>query len=58
MTEADLQVYSHEYERTGFQGGLNYYYRIDGSFSPDTALSALAGKTIDVPALYIGGASE
>jgi hypothetical protein len=24
MTEADLQVYSRHFQRTGFQGGLNY----------------------------------
>jgi pimeloyl-ACP methyl ester carboxylesterase len=48
MMEADLQVYSQEFQRTGFQGGLNYY-RIDGAYS---------GKTIDVPACYIGGSRE
>jgi pimeloyl-ACP methyl ester carboxylesterase len=50
MSEKDLQAYSAEYLRTGFQGGLNYY-RGD--------LTALAGRrTIDVPACYIAGASE
>jgi hypothetical protein len=57
MTNADLQVYSQEFQRTGFQGGLNYY-RIDGVFSPDSGLNAYSGKTIDVPACYIGGSSE
>jgi len=57
MTEADLQVYSGEFQRTGFQGGLNYY-RIDGVFGPDSGLNAYSGKTIDVPACFIGGASE
>ena len=57
LTEADLQVYSQEFQRTGFQGGLNYY-RIDGLFSPDSGLNAYSGKTIDVPACYIGGSSE
>jgi pimeloyl-ACP methyl ester carboxylesterase len=57
MTEADLKVYSLEFQRTGFQGGLNYY-RIDGVFGPSSGLAAYAGKTIDVPACYIGGASE
>lgn len=57
MTEADLQVYSQEFQRTGFQGGLNYY-RIDGLFSAESGLNAYSGKTIDVPACYIGGASE
>ena len=50
MSEKDLQVYSAEYLRTGFQGGLDYY-RGD--------LTAFAGRrTIDVPACYIAGASE
>jgi pimeloyl-ACP methyl ester carboxylesterase len=57
MTEADLQVYGQEFERTGFQGGLNYY-RIDGVFSPASGLNAFSGKAIDVPACYIGGSSE
>ena len=57
MTDADLQVYSQEFQRTGFQGGLNYY-RIDGVFGPDSGLNAYSGKTIDVPACYIGGSSE
>jgi hypothetical protein len=57
MTEADLEVYSQEFQRTGFQGGLNYY-RIDGPFSSDSGLNAYSGETIDVPACYIGGSSE
>lgn len=57
MTDADLQVYSQQFQRTGFQGGLNYY-RIDGVFSPESGLNAYSGRTIDVPACFIGGASE
>lgn len=53
MTEADLKVYSTEFIRTGFQGGLNYYRTGTG-----LDLKAFAGRTIDVPACYIGGASE
>jgi pimeloyl-ACP methyl ester carboxylesterase len=49
MSKKDLQVYSAEYMRTGFQGGLNYY-RGD--------LTAFAARTIDVPASYIAGARE
>jgi pimeloyl-ACP methyl ester carboxylesterase len=50
LTEDDLSVYATEYTRTGFQGGLNYYrVGADPSFS---------GRTIDVPAFYIGGDSE
>jgi pimeloyl-ACP methyl ester carboxylesterase len=54
MTEQDLRVYSDEYTRTGFQGGLNLY-RI---FQVANDLAAFAGRTIDVPACYIAGANE
>ena len=57
MTEADLQVYSQEFTRTGFQGGLNYY-RVEFDSGLDNELNAFAGKTIDVPAYYIGGSQE
>lgn len=57
MTEADLQVYSHEFQRTGFQGGLNYY-RVGLDLQLDGELNAFAGKTINVPACYIGGSRE
>jgi pimeloyl-ACP methyl ester carboxylesterase len=54
LSEKDLQVYSSEYMRTGFQGGLNLY-RIQ-EVAGD--LSSFSGRTIDVPACYIAGASE
>jgi pimeloyl-ACP methyl ester carboxylesterase len=57
MTEADLQVYSHEFQRTGFQGGLNYY-RVSYNVQLDGELNAFSNKTIDVPACYIGGSRE
>lgn len=57
LTEADMDVYSAEFERTGFQGGLNYY-RVAEDSSMGTELRAFAGRTIDVPACYIGGDSE
>ena len=57
MTEKDLEVYSTEYARTGFQGGLNSYRILTNPSSFDE-LNAFAGRTIDVPALFIGGASE
>jgi pimeloyl-ACP methyl ester carboxylesterase len=50
-------VYSGEYQRTGFQGGLNWYRnRTEGSETPD--LQNFSGRTIDVPSLFIGGASD
>jgi pimeloyl-ACP methyl ester carboxylesterase len=57
MSERDLDVYSSEYTRTGFQGGLNAY-RFLTSSTYSTELHFLSGRKIDVPALYIGGASD
>lgn len=57
LTEADLQVYATQFNRTGFQGGLNYY-RAEYDEPLANELNGLAGRTIDVPACYIGGASE
>jgi pimeloyl-ACP methyl ester carboxylesterase len=57
MTEADLQVYSQQFTRTGFQGGLNYY-RVEFDPGLDGELNAFGGKKIDVPAYYIGGLQE
>jgi len=54
MTEQDLNVYSTEYTRTGFQGGLNLYRIFDVAGD----LNAYSGRTIDVPACYIAGASD
>lgn len=57
LTERELAVYAAEYERTGFQGGLQWYRcRTEGI---DTAEQQLFfGKTIDVPALFIAGKSD
>jgi pimeloyl-ACP methyl ester carboxylesterase len=57
MTEAELLVYSHEFQRTGFQGGLNYY-RVLRDVQLDGELNAFSDKTIDVPACYVGGSQE
>jgi pimeloyl-ACP methyl ester carboxylesterase len=54
MTEEELRVYSTEFIRTGFQGGLNYY-RVGNDPKFSSELKAFAGRTIDVPACYIGG---
>jgi pimeloyl-ACP methyl ester carboxylesterase len=54
MTEKDLNVYATEYSRTGFQGGLNSYRIFDVAGD----LNAFSGRTIDVPACFIGGAGD
>ncbi len=57
LTEDELAVYAAEYQRRGFQGGLNWYrarlaprlYAQDQLFS---------GCTIDVPCTFIAGAHD
>ena len=57
LPEEALAVYSSEYQRTGFQGGLNWYRcRTDGRFPPE--LQLFSGRSIDVPALFIAGQSD
>ena len=57
LPDADLRVYSDEYGRTGFQGGLEGYRTgASGRFTAEQQL--FAGRTIDVPAMFIGGKSD
>jgi pimeloyl-ACP methyl ester carboxylesterase len=57
LPEGELAVYSAEYERTGFQGGLQWYRsRMESRF--DSELQLFAGRTIDIPALFIAGKSD
>ena len=54
LPDHELSVYSEEYGRNGFQGGLQGY-RIGGL---DQELKIFAGRTIDVPSLFVGGKSD
>lgn len=58
LTEEDLTVYSSEYGRTGFQGGLQGYRvrQADSRYSAE--LRMYSGRTIDVPSFFIGGKSD
>jgi pimeloyl-ACP methyl ester carboxylesterase len=56
LPEDELAVYSAEYARTGFQGGLQGYRRAGPRFLND--LQTYSGRTIDVPSLFIGGKSD
>jgi pimeloyl-ACP methyl ester carboxylesterase len=57
LPESELAVYASEYERTGFQGGLQWYRRGTGGI--DTAeLQLFSGRTIDVPSIFIAGKSD
>ena len=57
LTQDDLKVYSSEYARTRFQGGLQGYHVRQGSKYNDE-LRMFSGRTIDVPSLFIGGKSD
>jgi len=54
LTEEELRVYSGEYARTGFQGGLQSY-RIGTDPRYSGELRVFSGRTIDVPACFIAG---
>ncbi len=57
LTEADLKVYSGEYQRNGFQGGLNWY-RVRTTGLVEREYAAFTGRTIDQPSTFISGASD
>lgn len=57
LTDAELTVYGDEYIRTGFQGGLQWYRcRTEGIGLGE--LQVFAGRSIDVPAIFIAGSSD
>lgn len=57
LTDEELRVYSAEFERTGFQGGLQWY-RCKTSGQYDAELGVFSGRTIDAPSLFIAGKSD
>ena len=57
LPDDELRVYSTEYGRTGFQGGLEGYRTgASGRFNSEQQL--FAGRTIDQPSMFIGGKSD
>ena len=57
LPDHELCVYSSEYSRVGFQGGLQWYRcRTQGYASSELAI--FTGRTIDVPSMFIAGASD
>jgi pimeloyl-ACP methyl ester carboxylesterase len=52
LTEDDLDVYTSEFEHSGFRGPLNRYRNVDRDWED---LAAFRGARIDVPALFVGG---
>ena len=57
LPDSELAVYAGEFERTGFQGGLNWYRAATGG-TFDSELQLFSGRTIDVPAMFIAGRSD
>ena len=57
LPDEELRVYSAEYGRTGFQGGLQWYRCVTGENDlPEQR--RFAGRGIDVPSLFIAGSSD
>ncbi|WP_407286602.1 alpha/beta fold hydrolase [Streptomyces sp. BP-8] len=52
LTDADLDFYADEFERTGLTGGLNRYRNVDRDWED---LAAWQGAPLTQPALFIGG---
>jgi len=57
LPDDELRVYSNEFARTGFQGGLQWYRGLtDPKSRPE--LETYSGRTIDVPSCFIAGKSD
>ena len=52
LTEADLDYFTGEFQRTGFRGGLNWYRNLDRTWELS---AAYAGRKVVQPALFITG---
>ncbi|HEY7291917.1 MAG TPA: alpha/beta hydrolase [Vicinamibacterales bacterium] len=57
LPDAELRVYSMEYGRTGFQGGLQSY-RVGSSGRFGAELQLFSRRTIDQPSMFIAGRSD
>jgi len=58
LPDSELSVYVSEYERTGFQGGLDGSYRVRLNAEHNTELQLFSNRTVDVPSMFIGGKSD
>jgi pimeloyl-ACP methyl ester carboxylesterase len=58
LTDDELSVYAGAFERNGFQGGLQWYRCATNPQLAAGLGAAVAGKTIDIPSMYIAGASD
>jgi len=57
LPDEELAIYSGEYGRIGFQGGLQWYrWGTTGRLAAEAQL--FSGRTIDVPSMFIAGKSD
>ena len=57
LPDRELAVYTAEYERTGFQGGL-HGYRVRLTGRHNAQLQTFSGRTIDQPSMFVAGKSD
>jgi pimeloyl-ACP methyl ester carboxylesterase len=55
ITEADIDFYVAEFERTGFGGGLNWYRNVDRNWG---LMAPWSGAKVTVPAIYVAGEQD
>ncbi|WP_033216025.1 alpha/beta hydrolase [Kitasatospora phosalacinea] len=55
LSEADLDFYAGEFERTGLTGALNRYRNMDRDWAE---LAEFDGRPIEQPALFVGGTRD
>jgi pimeloyl-ACP methyl ester carboxylesterase len=57
LPDVELAVYASEFQRTGFQGALQWY-RCGTEPAYNADLEVFSGRTIDVPSCFIAGRSD
>ena len=57
LPDEELAVYTSEFSRTGFQGGLQWYRCLTGEREINT-LRLFGGRTVDVASGFIAGESD
>jgi pimeloyl-ACP methyl ester carboxylesterase len=55
LSAEELDVFSTEFARTGFTGGINWYRNFDRNWE---LTAAMEGKGIDVPAAFVAGEKD
>lgn len=58
LADDELAVYTREFTRTGLQGGLQWYRSAMNTPAHQAQLGLLAGRRIEVPALFVAGAQD